>query len=262
MSIFDSIEPLYSVSGFGVGFLIGMTGMGGGSLMTPLLILLFGIQPATAVGTDLLFAAATKSGGSVVHGLARSIDWRVVGLLAAGSIPATAATLVALSQLDLRGPAASELITRVLGYALFATATVLIFRNRILAIYAARVDALDPRRTAIMTVAMGVVLGGLVSISSVGAGAIGVAVLIPLYPRLPLARVVGSDIAHAVPLTLLAGLGYWLVGSIDWPLLGSLLVGSLPGIVLGGYAATRVPDTALRIILAATLVFAASKLVL
>src|SRR5262249_60696518 len=178
--------------------------------------------------------AATKRGGSVVHGLARSIDWRVVGLLAAGSIPATVATLVALSQVDLRGPAASQLITRVLGYALFATATLLIFRNRILRVYAARVAALDPRRTAIMTVAMGVVIGGLVSISSVGAGAIGVTVLIPLYPRLPLARVVGSDIAHAVPLTLLAGLGYWLLGSVDWPVLGSRLGGSAAGTVACG----------------------------
>src|SRR5262249_5935969 len=152
---------------------------GGGSLMTPLLILLFGIQPATAVGTDLLFAAATKSGGFVGDGLGPRIDWRLVRLLAARGISAPPATLVALSQLDLRGPAASELITRVLGYTLFATATVLIFRNRILAVYAARVATFDPRRTAIMTIVMGVVIGGLVSISSVGAGAIGVAVLIP-----------------------------------------------------------------------------------
>jgi len=170
MGILTSIEPLYSISGFGVGFLIGMTGMGGGSLMTPLLILLFGIQPATAVGTDLLFAAATKSVGSVVHGLARSIHWRVVGLLAIGSIPATVATLVGLSKLDLHGAAASALITRVLGYALFGTAAVLVFRDRILATYAARISALDPRRIAIMTIIVGSVLGALVSISSVGAG--------------------------------------------------------------------------------------------
>jgi len=230
--------------------------------MTPLLILLFGIQPATAVGTDLLFAAATKSVGSVVHGFARSIHWRVVGLLAIGSIPATLATLVGLSKLDLHGPAASELITRVLGYALFGTAAVLIFRNRILAAYAVRISALDPRRVGIMTIIVGSLLGALVSISSVGAGAIGVAVLILLYPRLPLARVVGSDIAHAVPLTLVAGMGHWLVGSIDWPLLGSLLMGSLPGVVLGGYATTRIPVIGLRLVLAAALVIAAFKLVL
>jgi uncharacterized membrane protein YfcA len=256
------IEPLYSISGFGVGFLIGMTGMGGGSLMTPLLILFFGVQPATAVGTDLLFAAVTKSAGSVIHGVARSIDWQVVGLLAAGSIPAAVTTLLGLSQLDLHGAAASMLITRVLGCMLFGTAAVLIFRRRILPGYVARIGTLDVRGRTAITIVIGAVLGAVVSISSVGAGAIGVAVLIVLYPRMPVARIVGSDIAHAVPLTLLAGTGHWLLGSIDWQLLASLLIGSLPGIVLGSYAAARLPDFGLRLVLAAALVFAASKLVL
>ena len=207
------IDPLYSLSGFAVGALVGMTGVGGGSLMTPLLILLFGIHPATAVGTDLLYAAATKTGGSLVHGFARSIDWRVVRRLATGSVPATIVTLGALSHFNLSGDAARNLITLVLSVALFATAFVLVFGSAIIAAYRARVGELDPQRTAVNTVLVGVTLGVLVSISSVGAGAIGVVALIMLYPQLPMARIVGSDIAHAVPLTLIAGIGHWLMGS-------------------------------------------------
>jgi uncharacterized membrane protein YfcA len=239
-----------------------MTGVGGGSLMTPLLILLFGIHPATAVGTDLLYACATKAGGTLVHGLGRTVDWRVVGRLAAGSVPATALTLIVLSRLDLRGAAANHLITMVLSAALFTTAAALIFRARLLAIYEARVGNIEERHTAFLTVAVGVVLGVLVSVSSVGAGAIGVTALVMLYPRLPIARIVGSDIAHAVPLTLIAGLGHWLLGSIDWSLLGSLLVGSLPGIVLGSLLAARVPDAVLRFLLAGTLLVVGGRLLM
>ena len=257
-----SVNLLYSVSGFAVGFLVGMTGVGGGSLMTPVLILLFGIHPATAVGTDLLYAAATKTGGSLVHGLGGTIDWRVVGRLATGSVPMTALTLFVFSHLDIKGPVADQIITAVLSTALFGTAAVLIFRKSIMAVYAQKVGELDPRRTAALTVAMGAILGVLVSISSVGAGAIGVTALILLYPRLPTVRIVGSDIAHAVPLTLAAGIGHWIIGSIDFLLLGSLLMGSLPGIFLGSYMSSRVPDVALRMTLAATLIVAGSKLVL
>jgi uncharacterized membrane protein YfcA len=256
-----SIDPLYSLSGFAVGALVGMTGVGGGSLMTPLLILLFGIHPATAVGTDLLYAAATKTGGTLVHGYTRTVDWRIVGRLASGSLPATALTLLVLSRLDLTGKGASALITLVLGYALFCTALALIFRAQIQKLYAKHVGELDPRRTAILTVVTGAILGVLVSISSVGAGALGVTALVLLYPKLRIVRIVGSDIAHAVPLTLLAGLGHWYIGSIDTHLLGSLLVGSIPGIVVGSYASTLVPDTALRLTLAATLILVGSRLV-
>jgi uncharacterized membrane protein YfcA len=255
------IHLLYSLSGFAVGMLVGMTGVGGGSLMTPLLILLFGIHPATAVGTDLLYASVTKTGGTLVHGLSHTIEWRVVGRLATGSVPTTALTLLGLSQLDMQGAVARDLITMVLSAALFTTAAALIFRKKILALYTSLVGELDPRRTALLTVLTGAVLGLLVSISSVGAGAIGVTALILLYPRLSTARIVGSDIAHAVPLTLVAGIGHWFLGSIDWSLLGSLLLGSLPGIVVGSYVSTRVPDVVLRFVLAATLILVGSKLV-
>jgi len=255
------IEPLYVVSGFGVGLLVGMTGVGGGSLMTPLLILLFGIYPATAVGTDLLYAAATKTGGSVAHGWARSIHWPAVIRLASGSIPASILTLVVLWQLDLGGESSRSLVNLVLCFALILTATSLLFRKAIIARYRWRFEQLDPRSTTRATVLVGAALGVLVSISSVGAGAVGVTALLLLYPRLPMTRIVGSDIAHAVPLTLVAGIGHWATGAIDWHLLGVLLIGSLPGIVIGSYCAHRVPETALRLVLAATLILVAGNLV-
>lgn len=254
------IDPLYSLSGFAVGALVGMTGVGGGSLMTPLLILLFGVHPATAVGTDLLYAAATKTGGSLVHGFARSIDWRVVRRLATGSVPATIVTLAILSHFNLSGDASHNLITLVLSVALFATAFVLVFGGAIVAAYRARVVELNSQRTAVNTVLVGMVLGVLVSISSVGAGAIGVIALIMLYPQLPMARIVGSDIAHAVPLTLIAGTGHWMMGSVDWHIMGSLLAGSLPGIFVGSYFAIRIPERALRLVLATTLFVVASRI--
>jgi len=254
------IDPLYSLSGFAVGALVGMTGVGGGSLMTPLLILLFGVHPATAVGTDLLYAAATKTGGSLVHGFARSIDWLVVRRLATGSVPATIVTLAVLSHFNLSGDAARNLITLVLSVALFATAFVLVFGGAIVAAYRARVVELNSQRTAVNTALVGMVLGVLVSISSVGAGAIGVIALIMLYPQLPMARIVGSDIAHAVPLTLIAGTGHWMMGSVDWHIMGSLLAGSLPGIFVGSYFAIRIPERALRLVLATTLFVVASRI--
>jgi uncharacterized membrane protein YfcA len=254
------IDLLYALSGFTVGLLVGMTGVGGGSLMTPLLILLFGIHPATAVGTDLLYAAATKTGGSLVHGLARSIHWPIVGRLACGSIPASVVTLSVLWLLNLDSALARSVINLVLCFALFLTAAALIFRSAIMNRYRRRFDQLRPEDTARATILVGIALGVLVSISSVGAGAVGVVALLLLYPQLPTARIIGSDIAHAVPLTLVAGTGHWIIGTVDWHLMGSLLAGSLPGIFIGSYLAVRVPEKALRLVLAATLIVVASKL--
>ncbi len=254
------IDPLYVASGFGVGLLVGMTGVGGGSLMTPLLILLFGIHPSTAVGTDLLYASATKVGGSLVHGWARSIHWPAVIRLGCGSIPASIVTLLVLWQLDLNADVARSLVNIVLCFALLLTAASLIFRRTILETLRSRTDKFDARTTARATVLVGALLGALVSVSSVGAGAVGVTALLLLYPKLPMSRIVGSDIAHAVPLTLVAGIGHWAVGAIDWHLMGALLMGSLPGIVIGSYFATRVPETALRLLLAVTLIAVAGRL--
>lgn len=254
------IDPLYVASGFGVGLLVGMTGVGGGSLMTPLLILLFGIHPSIAVGTDLLYASATKTCGSIVHGFSRSVHWPAVMRLCCGSIPASVLTLVILWKLDLKSDAERSLINLVLCFALLLTAVSLIFRRSIIERYHARISRLDARTTVIATVLTGAVLGMLVSLSSVGAGAVGVTALLLLYPRLPMASIVGSDIAHAVPLTLVAGTGHWALGSVDWHLMGALLMGSLPGIVIGSYGATRVPETVLRLTLASVLIVVAGRI--
>jgi uncharacterized protein len=255
------IDPLYVASGFAVGFLVGMTGVGGGSLMTPLLILLFGVHPATAVGTDLLFAASTKTVGTLVHAAARSIDWVLVGLLSLGSIPATIATIVVLSRFDLKSAASQHVISLMLGIVLVATAAFLFVGRSIRERYAAdRPDRRHARKAAVLTIALGLAMGVLVTATSVGAGAIGVTVLLLLHPKMPPGRVVGSDIAHAVPLTLLAGAGHWYLGSVNWTLLLTLLIGSLPGIVAGSYLATRAHDAVIRIALASVLVIVGVRL--
>ncbi len=263
MNWVHAINPLYILSGFCVGALVGMTGVGGGSLMTPMLILLFGVHPASAVGTDLLYAAATKTGGSLVHGFIGTIDWRIVGLLASGSLPMAVLTVLILSLFDVHGRERSSASSRsMLGLALLATALALVFRARLMPMPRIRLDRSTGRRTASLTVLTGAALGVLVSLTSVGAGALGVTALIMLYPSLPMARIVGSDIAHAVPLTLVAGIGHWLAGSMNSAMLGSLLIGSLPGIFLGSYAASLVPDRVVRLTLAAVLVIVGGKVVL
>ncbi len=261
MHVLLPINGLYAASGLAVGMLVGLTGVGGGSLMTPLLVLLFGFHPATAVGTDLLYAAATKSVGTAMHGWRNTIDWRVVRRLASGSVPGAIATLLALAASGAQSKASTHTISLVLGVALLLTAASLLFRPQIIAFASRRLREPSDRQVATLTVATGLALGVLVSLTSVGAGALGVTALLLLYPRLPTARIVGSDIAHAVPLTLVAGIGHWLLGTVNWPLLGSLLVGSVPGVVVGSYLAARTPDLVLRPILAATLVLAGSRLV-
>jgi uncharacterized protein len=256
-----SVDLQYSVAGFLVGLLVGQTGMGGGALMTPVLILLFGVHPATAVGIDLLYASVTKTIGTLVHGLSRTVKWRIVGLLASGSVPATTLTLLLISRADVSGSTMSRVISNLLSAMLLLTALSLVFRRQFLAFAGTRLMAITPGQTKLFTVVTGAVLGLLVTISSVGAGAIGVTILLLLYPSLPMAIIVGSDIAHAVPLTLVAGVGHWFLGSVDWPLLTSLLIGSAPGVIIGSYLAARVPDAVLRPILAVTLVLVGGRLV-
>lgn len=254
------IEPLYALAGALVGVLVGLTGVGGGSLMTPLLVLAFGFHPATAVGTDLLFATATKTAGTSVHGARGTVDWRVVRRLATGSLPACALTLLALWASGIGAAATNHVIAGVLGAVLIATGVATLFRARVVAWLGPRLEAGDERRTARLTILLGLLLGTLVTVTSVGAGALGMTALIILYPRLPVSRLVGSDIAHAVPLTLLAGLGHLAMGSVDGALLLSLLCGSVPGVLVGSWFATRAPDRVLAPILAVVLALAGWRL--
>jgi uncharacterized protein len=262
MHSFATIDPLFMLSGFFVGLLVGQTGVGGGSLMTPILVLLFGVHPATAVGTDLLYASATKTVGTLVHGLNHTVDWQIVRRLAAGSVPATVFTLLAISHFNISGPMSGRIISLVLGTMLLLTAVSLIFRQRFLSLMGPLVERIAPRQAARLTTMAGGILGVLVTLSSVGAGALGVTVLLLLYPRVPMKVIVGSDIAHAVPLTLVAGVGHWWLGSVDLPLLTSLLSGSIPGIILGSYLSAHVPDAVLRPLLATVLCVVGGRLVL
>jgi uncharacterized protein len=255
------IDPLYDFSGFCVGALVGLTGVGGGSLMTPVLILVFGIHPVAAVGTDLLYAAATKTMGTIVHGFAGTVDWRIVARLAGGSLPCAALTVWMLAHFDIGRGEMGRFVSFLLGVALLATAVAIVLRPWLVASLGVRADRSSRRRTTALTVLTGAALGVLVSLTSVGAGALGVTALILLYPSLPIARIVGSDIAHAVPLTLVGGISHWIAGSVDGAILVSLLVGSLPGVILGSRAAGRVPERGLRLTLAAVLTIVGGKLV-
>jgi hypothetical protein len=252
------IDPAQALSGFAVGAIVGLTGVGGGSLMTPLLVLLFGIHPATAVGTDLLHAAITKAGGTYVHAKHGRVEWRITFLLAAGSLPAAVLTLFGLHHFT-QGIVGSKIITTTLGVALLLTAAALALRTYLFRL--SKAQSPEAGHHPAYTILTGAVLGVLVSVSSVGAGALGITGLFFLYPQLKASRIVASDLAHAVPLTLVAGLGHWLFGSVDTTLLLSLLVGSLPGIYLGSHFAGRVPETMLRFLLAGILLLVGSKLI-
>jgi uncharacterized membrane protein YfcA len=257
---------VYALAGLIVGFIVGMTGVGGGSLMTPIL-LHFGIAPINAIGTDLLYAAVTKSNGVFVHQKKRNVDWSITVRLAAGSVPAAILTVIAIRffQDHSRTQATNAFITNSLGYALLATSLAILFKQALVD-WSHRNDmiftrlSLKQRHAA--TYLIGIGLGVVVSITSIGAGALGTMALFLVYPLLPTSKLVGTEIAHAVPLTLIAGLGHASAGNVDFPLLANLLVGSLPGIWLGSHTAGAVPDKILRPALAAMLIYAGIKLLL
>ncbi|KZX63754.1 hypothetical protein A3724_05885 [Alcanivorax sp. HI0033] len=234
---------LYIGAGALVGFAVGLTGVGGGSLMTPLL-LLFGFPPQVAIGTDLLYAAITKSSGMVMHARRGNVDWTILKRMAAGSIPAALLTATALWLLASDAGDYAPLLTTALGITLIVTALVLLFKHRLQALakpQSASIMGSVQQRAGAWTVVMGILLGVFVTLSSVGAGAIGTAVLLILYPALAPVKVVGTDLAHAVPLTLVAGLGHLALGHVDPGLLLALLMGSLPAIYIGTHVGHRVP---------------------
>jgi uncharacterized membrane protein YfcA len=259
------MDGLYTVSGFLVGLIVGVTGVGGGSLMTPLLVLFFGVSPATAVGTDLLYASITKALGGWVHDRNGTVDWKIVGLLSLGSLPAALLTIALFKFLALDEKALKGLVTGVLSVALLLTATALLLKEQIKKI-AQREDGtvyeLHHRHLPAATIVTGAIVGVLVTISSIGAGVLGTVALLFLYPRLSAVKVVGTDIAHAVPLTAIAGLGHLTLGTVDLVLLGSLLLGSLPGIYIGSHLSAKVPERVLRPVLATMLVIIGTRLVL
>jgi len=252
----------YMVSGFAVGLLVGLTGVGGGSLMTPLLTLLFGIHPTVAVGTDLAFASATKVAGTFAHRYKGNVHWDIVRLLCIGALPAAILTTLVLKYFGGLSDEIGHIIRYSIAGSVMLTVIALIFRRRIQNWVNAHPERqLHGKKLAAATIISGVILGTLVTISSIGAGAIGATILVLLYPRLSPAEIAGTDIAYAVPLTAIAALGHWWLGSINWELLATLLIGSVPGITLGSLLSRAIPEKVLRALLAIVLTTVAIKLV-
>ena len=252
------------VAGLLVGLIVGVTGVGGGALMTPILVLLFGVAPTTAVGTDLLYASATKVFGTAVHQRHGTVDWEIVGRLACGSLPAAALTLWWMHSTG-TGNVRGGVIILALGIALAVTALGMLFKDRLHAFGtrlrlgdSARFKALQPG----LTVLAGVLLGVMVTLTSVGAGALGTVMLVYLYPlRLNAGRLVGTDLAHAIPLTLIAGLGHLSLGNVNLGLMLNLLAGSVPGVLAGSLISARAPVKPVRIAIAVVLLFVSWKMI-
>ena len=253
----------FIIAGLVVGFIVGMTGVGGGSLMTPIL-LWFGIPPTTAVGTDLLYAAFTKMGGVVVHHKKKNINWTITGWLSLGSVPAAFVTLWILHSIKTDVSTINGVIKYGLGWALIVTSIAILFKKKLLVFsqkHATDRFLKESNTQNAFIVAIGVLLGATVTLTSIGAGALGTVTLFFLYPLLPTRKLVGTEIAHAVPLTLVAGLGHATMGNLDFGLLGQLLIGSLPGIYLGSMLSGKVPDLFLRNAIAIMLFSVGYKLI-
>jgi len=251
------------VAGFFTGLIVGMTGVGGGAIMTPILILLLGIAPSTAVGTDLLFATVTKLVAVKVHGSRGTIDWQVVRRMAVGSIPAACLTLLLMYQLS-ASREAGKVIMPALGIALMVTAVAMIFRTTLHGVgkrWRVGTPEAFKRAQPGLTVLAGVALGIMVTMTSIGAGALGTVMLVYLYPlRLTPAKLVGTDLAHAIPVALVAGLGHLALGNVDFGLLGWLLLGSLPGVWIGSHLSAKAPDKIVRNAIAVILLIVGARI--
>ena len=254
------LDGIAIASGLGVGLIVGITGVGGGSLMTPLLLSVFKLNPAVAIGTDLWFASLTKMSGSVAHARHGHVNWAIVRRMLSGSIPASIVTVALMHQTGVTKGWASAL-TFSLGIALLLTAVVVAFKQSWQPLGLKLERWIPESRKPALMVALGLILGVLVSLSSIGAGAIGATLILLIYPRMQARDIVGTDIAHAVPLTLVAGIGHASLGNVDWSLLVSLLIGSLPGIWLGAQLTRRLPDGAVRSLLFVSLLMAGWKVI-
>ena len=259
--MYGSIE--YILAGVLVGFCVGVTGVGGGSLMTPILITLFKIEPHIAIGTDLLYAAISKFFGSVVHAKKLNIVWPIVIWLAVGSIPASIATTWVLDNYLSQSTHYKAILTMVLGFMLTITGISIVFRTQVERFFSRfgkpmTNEDIDQQRERLKSkrlqiALMGIVLGIFVTLSSVGAGAFGIMALIIMFPNLPMIRIIGSDVVHAVLLTLVAGMGHMSSGNVDFELLMWLLIGSIPAIIVGTLVSSRLPEKIIRKILGITL---------
>ncbi len=264
--MFGPVE--FILAGFLVGFCVGVTGVGGGSLMTPILISLFRIEPHIAIGTDLIYAAISKFCGSLVHAKKMNIVWPIVIWLAVGSIPASFATHWVLDNFLSQSTHYKAVLTMVLGFMLTLTGVSIVFRSSIEKFFnryrsQEQLDmsadlsrsqfAEQAKQKRFLIIFMGIVLGVFVTLSSVGAGAFGIMALVLMFPNLPMIRIIGSDVVHAVLLTLVAGLGYMSGGNVDFALLGWLLCGSIPAIIVGTLVSSRLPEKIIRKILGLTL---------
>ncbi|MDC4630079.1 sulfite exporter TauE/SafE family protein [Acinetobacter baumannii] len=252
----------FILAGMLVGFCVGITGVGGGSLMTPILIGLFRIEPHIAIGTDLLYAAISKFCGSMVHAKKLNIVWPIVLWLAVGSIPASFGTAWVLEHYLSQSTHYKAVLTMVLGFMLTLTGVSIIFRTRIEKFFnkfrnkentQTENEQLSVQNKRTYIVIMGIILGVFVTLSSVGAGAFGIMALVIMFPNLPMIRIIGSDVVHAVLLTLVAGLGHMSAGNVDFVLLMWLLVGSIPAIIIGTLISSRMPERLIRKILGITL---------
>ncbi|WP_297428340.1 sulfite exporter TauE/SafE family protein [uncultured Acinetobacter sp.] len=264
--MFGPVE--FILAGVLVGFCVGVTGVGGGSLMTPILISLFRIEPHIAIGTDLLYAAISKFCGSLVHAKKMNIVWPIVIWLAVGSIPASFATHWVLENFLSQSTHYKAVLTMALGFMLTLTGVSIVFRGSIENFFnryrsQEQLDmsadlsrsnlSAQAKEKRFLIIFMGIVLGVFVTLSSVGAGAFGIMALVLMFPNLPMIRIIGSDVVHAVLLTLVAGLGYMSAGNVDYVLLGWLLCGSIPAIVVGTLVSSRLPEKIIRKILGLTL---------
>lgn len=253
------------LAGLGVGLAVGVTGVGGGALMTPILIQVFKVPAPIAVGTDLLYAAFTKAAGVWAHHKKRNVEWSIVILLLSGSVPSALVTVSLIGHLKPDTETLESVIVNTMAVALVLTAITLMLRTRIQAMISSpKMDRIKQRYIGVrpvLTVAAGCMIGVLVSITSVGAGVIGTTIVLLMYPRMRTVSIIGTEVAHAVPLTLVAGLGHWQLNAVDFGLLTALLVGSLPGAYIGGKLGSRVSDKLLRPILSGMLLLIAATMV-
>ncbi len=244
----------YILAGAGVGFAVGLTGVGGGSLMTPLLIM-FNFPAHIAIGTDLIYAAGTKTSGIIAHAKQATVNWEIVLRLSMGSIPASLITIYLLKNIFGNPESYQHILLSTLGFMLIATAVVILIKPMLSKSYKLSNKDFNwlKNHQGKLTILVGFILGICVTLTSVGAGAFGAAVLMLLYPRLNSVTIIGTDIAHAVPLTLIAGLGHMQLGNVDFVLLSSLLIGSIPAIHFGSKLSKKLPNHVLQPILATIL---------